>query len=148
MKTMNPLQIIGHSSSLAPLISLWRRSVVASHHFLPALDVDFYEEVLHNALPHLEVWSACKGDELLGFMALDKQMLEMLFIDPPFFGQGAGRALLAKAMELKGTLRVYVNEQNPDAHKFYQAMGFNHVKRLAVDGSGKPYPLILMEWHS
>jgi putative acetyltransferase len=53
--------------------------------------------------------------------------------------------LLCHARHLKGALTVDVNEQNPEAVRFYEACGFAVVGRSEVDGSGRPFPLLHMQ---
>lgn len=45
---------------------------------------------------------------------------------------------------LKGPLLVDVNEQNPDAVRFYEAVGFEVFGRSETDGGGRPFPLLHM----
>lgn len=40
---------------------------------------------------------------------------------------------------------VTVNEQNPQAVRFYEHMGFEVYKRTACDEQGGPYPLLYMK---
>lgn len=56
----------------------------------------------------------------------------------------AGR-LLRWGIERYGVERLTVNEQNPQARRFYEHMGFVAYKRTATDGQGNPYPLIYMK---
>lgn len=66
----------------------------------------------------------------------------MLFIDPAFRGQGIGRQLLDHVARPR--LKVDVNEQNPQAHGFYLHYGFEDISRSALDGEGRPFPVIHM----
>jgi putative acetyltransferase len=68
----------------------------------------------------------------------------MLFVHPAWRGQGIGRRLLSYAVTTLGADELDVNEQNPQAIGFYLRMGFEVVGRSAVDGLGKPYPLLQM----
>ncbi len=136
------MRLARHDGAWTPLFALWRRAVEATHDFVLPADLDFYESVLYNALPRLEVWTAKSQEGLLGFMALDRHMVEMLFIDPPFHRRGVGQALLNTARQLKGALQVYVNQQNLAALNFYLQYGFRETERLPLDGSGKAYPLV------
>ena len=52
--------------------------------------------------------------------------------------------LLGHARRLKGALTVDVNEQNPEAVRFYEACGFAVVGRSEVDSDGRPFPLLHM----
>ena len=40
---------------------------------------------------------------------------------------------------------VDVNEQNPDAVKFYERMGFRTFHRDATDDQGNPFPILRMK---
>ena len=74
--------------------------------------------------------------------------VDMLFVDPAFFGCGAGRTLLRLAWERAFAaglpLTLDVNEQNPAAVAFYRRMGFVVTGRSPVDSAGRPYPLLHM----
>ena len=75
-------------------------------------------------------------------MGLADDNVESLFVAPEHARRGAGRLLLEHARRLKGLLRVDVNEQNPEAVKFYEANGFQVVGRSPVDDGGRPFPLL------
>lgn len=146
MEEPNAFKVIRYHGVLPPLVALWRRSVEASHDFLQPEDIDFYQGAVINALPHVELWAAIDlHGQVLGFIGLNKKQVEMLFVDPLNFSHGVGKALLDQALSLKKKLQVYVNEQNPKAHAFYQKYGFQPIARLPLDGSGRPFPLIQME---
>lgn len=128
------------------LVSLWLRSVRATHTFLSETDiVALIPAVRDGALVMLEVWVLVDQDDRpLGFMGLDGAKLEALFIDPAHIGNGGGTKLVAHARQRKGTLTVDVNEQNPDALAFYVAQGFRTTGRSETDSEGRPFPLIHM----
>jgi len=68
-----------------------------------------------------------------------------LFLDPAARGRGGGRRLVEHAQALRdGELTVDVNEQNPAACGFYEALGFVVVGRSPVDADGRPFPLLHM----
>ena len=53
-----------------------------------------------------------------------------------------GRLLIEHARKLKGPLELDVNEQNPEARKFYEAMGFEVHRHSETDSDGRPFPLL------
>ena len=116
----------------------------ATHGFLTEADIDELLPLVRDvALAQLELWVACdENDRAVGFMGLDGASLEALFIAPACMRCGIGRLLLERARELKGSLLVDVNEQNPDALAFYLANGFEIVGRSPLDGGGRPFPLL------
>ena len=133
---------------------LWRRSVEATHQFLPPAEVErLFEDVRRLYLPGVEsLWvaelseSPSAGARPVGFMGCNGPQVEMLFVDPACFRCGIGAALLAHAKAAHQQLTLDVNEQNPQALAFYKRQGFRIVGRSAQDGQGMPYPLLHMVW--
>jgi len=83
--------------------------------------------------------------QIVGFVGVVEDKVEMLFIHPQWRGQGIGRRLLEYAIKALGSTKVDVNEQNQQAVGFYQRMGFEVEGRSELDGSGKPFPLLHMQ---
>ena len=52
------------------------------------------------------------NNNILGFMGISENNLEMLFIDPASIGQGVGKLLLLHAIANLKIAKVDVNEQN------------------------------------
>lgn len=144
-----------------PLADLWRRSVEATHHFLPSGEMErLFHDVRNIYLSGVEVlWVAelahcgqaasaqhAAGSPLAGFIGCNGAQVEMLFVEPRCFRHGVGRTLLEHVRALHSRLTLDVNEQNPQALAFYERQGFKVVGRSALDGQGNPYPLLHMEW--
>lgn len=131
------------AGDLATLVLLWERSVRATHHFLSEDDILFYTPFVRDMLPGAELWVAeSPPGTPAGFMLLEGHKVEALFLDPPAFGLGLGRALLRHARALKGPLVVDVNEDNAAALAFYERRGFVRIGRSPLDGAGRPFPLL------
>lgn len=126
------------------LLSIWEQSVRASHDFLSEQDIHSLLPVVRDqALPNLEVWVLCdEASAPIGFMGLDDNKLEALFISPTSFRKGGGKVMLEYARKLKGPLQVDVNEQNPRAVAFYLSNGFVVAGRSSTDSQGQPFPLL------
>lgn len=132
-----------HPGDREVLLAIWLRSVRASHTFLTEQDIQELLPLVRDcALPALELWVLTHEGEPIGFAGLDGSKLEALFLDPAYFRRGGGRLLVEHARGLKGQLVVDVNEQNPQALRFYEALGFHVIGRSEVDGSGRPFPLL------
>jgi putative acetyltransferase len=125
------------------LLGVWLRSVRATHTFLTEDDIrEMIPLVRDLALGALELWVLERGGAAVGFAGLDGAKMEALFLDPAHVRCGGGRLLVEHARRLKGPLTVDVNEQNPAAVRFYQALGFRVVGRSPTDGQGGPFPLL------
>ena len=128
------------------LLEVWERSVRATHLFLSAGEIAEIKTYVPQALrevPHLIVVWEAEGT-LAGFMGVDGQKLEMLFLAPEERGKGLGRELVQYGVERFGIREVTVNEQNPQARGFYEHMGFCVCQRSELDEQGRPYPILKM----
>ncbi|WP_272687109.1 acetyltransferase [Providencia sp. PROV149] len=132
------------------IIDVWESSVRATHDFLPEatlqkLKVAIYKEYL----PQLSVYVAVTEDnKITGFIGVDQNKLEMLFISQSHRGSGIGKQLLRFAIEQLAITDVDVNEQNPQAIGFYQYMGFRQFARSEKDGEGNPFPILHLRLHT
>ena len=79
------------------------------------------------------VWIAELEGEVVGFMALDGEHLEHLYVQPSFQGIGIGSELVDMAKELNDCVDLWVFQRNQAARQFYEARGF-HLMQL-TDGS-------------
>lgn len=60
-------------------------------------------------------------------------------------GQGLGKKLMNFAISELKAFKVDVNEQNKNAVRFYEGMGFKTYERTDLDDQGNPYPLLRMK---
>ena len=107
--------------------------------FLAEDYLQIIKKLLPAVLPAVQLYVFEEGDKTIsGFLG-------MLFIDPDKMGQGIGGHLTRYAIEEMHACKVDVNEDNPEALKFYLHAGFVQTGRSETDGLGKPYPLLHME---
>src|SRR5262245_45684318 len=130
------------------LVALWERSVRATHDFLTEADIGTLRPLVREALSDdaLELWVLPDtADVPIGFMGLAGHDIAALFLEPARRGEGRGRRLVEHAQQLRdGDLTVDVNEQNPAARGFYEALGFRVVGRSPLDDGGRPFPVLHM----
>jgi putative acetyltransferase len=127
------------------LVEIWLASVRATHTFLSEQAIqELLPLVREKALPALELWVLVSGEKIIGFAGLSDNNLEALFLHPEHLGKGGGKLLVKHARKLKGNLVVDVNEQNPNAVRFYESVGFEVFGRSETDSGGRPYPILHM----
>lgn len=129
------------------VVRVWEASVRATHHFLKEEDITYFKPLILNTyLDAVDLRCVRNSeDKIIGFIGVAEGNLEMLFIDPGYRGQGIGKLLLSYAIENLNVTKVDVNEQNEQAVGFYQYCGFKIIGRSALDGTGKPYPMLHMK---
>ncbi|CEJ11819.1 putative N-acetyltransferase YjaB [bacterium YEK0313] len=124
-------------------VEIWRSAVDATHDFLLPEDRRALDELVCGFLPHAPLWFAADAnDHPLAFMLVDNGHMEALFVDPAYRGMGIGAALVRHGLALHPGMTTDVNEQNGQAVRFYEKMGFRRTGRAPLDGQGRPYPLI------
>ena len=129
------------------LIQLWEKSVRATHLFLPESEIlNIKEKFLPDALKNISHLVIAKEEgKAIGFMGIEEQKLEMLFVLPEKRGKGIGKKLLEYGIKNYSINELTVNEQNPQAKGFYEHLGFKVYKREEVDEQGNPYPILYMQ---
>ena len=129
------------------LLIAWESSVKATHLFLSENEIESIKKYVPQALkqiPHLIIVEN-KNQVPVGFMGIENQHLEMLFVSNEERGKGLGKKLLNYGIEQYSVNDLAVNEQNPLAKGFYEHMGFEVYKRTNRDEQGNPYPLLYMK---
>lgn len=128
------------------ILAVWEKSVLATHDFLTSTDFVEIKKLVNNInFNDFQVFCLTKENVVLGFIGVADKKVEMLFIDPKYFGQGLGQKLLSFAVKELSADKVDVNEQNINALKFYQKFGFETFERTDKDEQGRNYPLLRMK---
>ena len=127
------------------LVSVWEASVRETHRFLSDEEILSIKEYVPQALNGVAHLLVAESDGMpAGFMGVDGDRLEMLFLSPDAHGNGLGKRLLQQGIAQYGVREVTVNEQNPQAVGFYEHCGFRTYRRTDRDEQGGPYPLLYM----
>jgi putative acetyltransferase len=127
------------------MILVWESSVRATHHFVKPDDIDYFKQLVKGIdFYTFSVHCLISNNQVLGFIGVADNKIEMLFLAPDFIGQGLGKQLMNFALnELKAD-QVDVNEQNTKAVQFYTKFGFVTYERTDKDPEGKDYPILKM----
>lgn len=128
------------------LLTIWENSVRATHKFLSnneILQIRNYVPQAFKQVDHLSV--IIDHEQIKGFMGINDQKVEILFVDAQARGKGYGSQLLNYGIQKLNINELAVNEQNPQAVGFYEHMGFKVVERSATDDQGNPYPILRMK---
>ena len=128
------------------ILVIWEKSVLATHYFLSSADFEEIKEFVSNVdFKDYQIFCLTKGDLVLGFIGVVDKKVEVLFLDPEYFGRGFGQKLLTFAVKELNADKLDVNEQNTKALKFYQKFGFETFERTDKDDQGRNYPLLRMK---
>ena len=128
-------------------LEIWRDAVDATHQFLSSEHRADIDAIVVEWLPTADLWLI--DDETgrpVGFLAMDGNLIDALFVDPVVHGRGYGTALLNQALKLAPDAIVDASEQATNALPFYEARGFVRTGRSETDPGGRPYPLIHLKY--
>ena len=146
---MPPESIIPEITACAPqdyerMLNVWVASVRSSHDFLTDAQIAALKPHVPEAFRKADRIDGIRNSagEVIGFVGVTGDELDMLFVDPPAQGLGIGTALFDFARDVLGAKRVDVNEGNHAAIRFYERRGARRVGRSERDGLGNPYPLL------
>jgi putative acetyltransferase len=137
----------GTAADVPRAFEIWRDAVDATHGFLTARDraeIDAF--VAGDFLPNAELWMVDDDVHPVGFLVMDGDMIDAMFVDPAAHGRGFGTALLNHALALAPQAVVDASEQAANALPFYEARGFVRTGRSERDGEGRPYPLVHLRY--
>ncbi|MFA6152483.1 MAG: GNAT family N-acetyltransferase [Chitinophagaceae bacterium] len=127
------------------VISVWEKSVLASHQFLSAAEIDYYKSIVETIdFSDFQVYCLTGNDTVAGFIGLSEQKIEMLFLAPEHTRKGLGKKLMNFAIRELNANEVDVNEENKSACQFYLKSGFTVFGREEKDSEGKDHPILKM----
>jgi len=111
---------------------VWLRSGQNEYQYLPAFQkldeakaVDIFRRVIQD---NCRVWIHESENEVSGFMAMDSNLIDRLYVDPAFQGAGIGSLFIDCAKKLcPNGLVLKTHQQNKRACAFYEKRGFRPV---------------------
>lgn len=137
----------GTAADVPRALAIWRDAVDATHGFLTPEDRAEIDGMVQRFLAEAELWLVDGADgRAAGFLVMDGDLIDALFVDPAVHGRGYGTALLDHALTLAPEALVDASEQATNALPFYEARGFVRTGRSETDPQGRPYPLVHLRY--
>ena len=99
-------------------------------------------------LEHTRVTMIHNSSGVVGFLALEKHIIQGLYIKKDFQGFGFGQAAIIFAQKQFEELRLWVFQSNIGAQKFYQRLGFQIVEKSDGEDNDYKLPDIFYCWKS
>ena len=99
-------------------------------------------------LEHTSVTMIHNSCGVVGFLALEKHIIQGLYIKKDFQGFGFGQAAIKFAQKQFKELRLWVFQSNIGAQKFYQRLGFQIVEKSDGEDNDYRLPDIFYCWKS
>ena len=103
---------------------IWLDTNIKAHHFIPAQYWKSNFESIKEALPYAEVYVYEHDTEIRGFIGLNDEYIEGIFVSGEMQSKGVGKILINYAKDKKHKLLLNVYQKNTGAISFYQREGF------------------------
>lgn len=134
MQIQEAFKHIGKAQSIEKLIEIWEQGARATHKDLSEYEIaGMREEMQEDVLKSNNLLIAQKNGEWLGFIAVEKNEITMLFVMPSAFKIGVGKALLQEAFtRYLGKYEVIKVASLEWALGFYQALGFTKTGKKSI----------------
>ena len=116
------------NTDIDAVMQIWQNENIKVHNFIPKEYWESNYEYVKKLLPNSEIYVYIENDKIEGFIGINEDYIEGIFVNSNYQNKGIGTALLNKAKEGKEELTLNVYEKNRKAIKFYEKNGFEIVK--------------------
>ena len=122
---------------------IWLNSNMKAHNFISAQYWKSNYEMVKEMLLQAEVYVYERNGEIQGFIGLNGEYIEGIFVCEKFQSQGIGKFLLDFIKKNEASLRLHVYQKNTRAIHFYQREGFEIRDESVDEATGeKDYVMI------
>ena len=136
-------------ADLNDVANLWLDTNLKAHNFISAEYWNTNFEFVKEMLPQAEVYvyendkKICRYLDDAGFIGLNGEYIEGIFVAAEMQSRGIGKLLLDYAKDRKSKLLLKVYQKNTRAVRFYQREGFEIQSEGVDDDTGeKDYAMI------
>ena len=117
---------------------IWLNTNLKAHFFIPEQYWISNYEFVKELLPQAEVYVYETDKGIQGFLGLNGEYIEGIFVSEEAQSRGIGKCLLDCAKDRKPALRLNAYQKNVRAIRFYQREGFQILRRGLDAATGEP----------
>ena len=111
-------------ADIEKVAAIWLDANIKAHDFISASYWKSNFKFVKEALPQAEVYVYERDKEIQGFIGLNEEYIEGIFVSDAMRSQGIGKMLLNYAKGKRNKLRLKVYQKNTRAISFYQREKF------------------------
>ena len=111
-------------ADIEKVAAIWLDANIKAYDFIPASYWKSNFKFVKEALPQAEVYVYEHDKEIQGFIGLNEEYIEGIFVSDAMQSQGIGKMLLNYAKGKRNKLRLKVYQKNTRAISFYQREKF------------------------
>lgn len=106
------------------VMEIWKKENIRTHNFISKEYWENNYEYVKDILPNADIDVYLLDEHIVGFIGVDNDYIEGIFVDINNQHNGIGTSLLNKIKEEKEKLTLSVYKKNINAIKFYKKNGF------------------------
>lgn len=106
------------------IMKIWENENIKAHKFIPKEYWKGSYNFVKEALPNAEIYVYIIKEKIVGFVGLNNNYIEGIFVDTNNQCNGIGTSLLNKVKEIKNNLTLSVYKKNTNAINFYKKNDF------------------------
>lgn len=106
------------------IMEIWENENIRTHNFIEKEYWKNNYKYVKDILPNADIYVYVLGEQIAGFVGLNNNYIEGIFVDINNQHNGIGTSLLDKIKEDKENLTLNVYKKNANAIKFYEKNNF------------------------
>ncbi len=106
------------------VMEIWKNENIRAHNFIAKEYWQDNYEYVKDILPKADIYVYILDEKIVGFVGVNKNYIEGIFIDINNQHSGIGTSLLDKIKENKDNLTLSVYKKNENAISFYEKNNF------------------------
>lgn len=109
---------------MTAVMQIWKNENIKAHKFISKEYWESNYDFVKESLPKAEIYVYIIKEKIVGFVGLDNNYIEGIFVDSNNQCNGIGTSLLNKVKANKNNLTLNVYKKNTNAISFYKKNGF------------------------
>lgn len=112
------------NNDINDVMKIWKNENIKAHQFIKKEYWENNYNYVKEILPNAEIYVYVVENDIVGFIGLDQNYIEGIFVNTNNQCNGIGTLLLNKVKENRNTLTLSVYKKNTNAIKFYKKNNF------------------------
>jgi putative acetyltransferase len=111
-------------TDIEQIMKIWLNTNIRAHHFIDSIYWIDHIAIVKERLPQATLYVYDSNGQIQGFLGLNEDYIEGIFVDAEYQSRGIGSQLLGYAKERHNKLLLNVYKRNERAVLFYVREGF------------------------
>ena len=112
------------NSDIDDIMQIWKNVNIEAHNFISKEYWENDYDYVRNILPKAEIYVYVDNNEIIGFIGMNENYIEGIFVNTNSQHRGIGTTLLNKVKENGKNLTLSVYQKNTNAINFYKKNDF------------------------